>query len=117
MTDTGIKSLLRYAIERLQPDSLILAAITRSALEEIERLEAELSSYHCTCGHSLLTGHHEDDCPHRQMAKPWWAVEIERLKAENFALAAGQCPLNLIVMDPWGNPKCAAIAVHKENAK
>lgn len=45
---TDIKSLLRHAIERTQPDSLILAAISRSALEEIERLEAELSyAYQC----------------------------------------------------------------------
>jgi hypothetical protein len=51
MTDTTIKSMLRYAIERQQPDSLILAAIGRTALGEIERLEAELSyAYMCVDG-------------------------------------------------------------------
>jgi hypothetical protein len=38
------------------------------------------------------------------------AKRIADLGAENFTLAAGQCPLNMVVMDPWGNPKCSAIA-------
>lgn len=65
MTPEAIKRLQAIAAEVMKADADRLDDRIAGLEAENARLRAELASYHCTCGHSLLTGHHEDDCPHR----------------------------------------------------
>jgi hypothetical protein len=47
---------------------------------ECDALKAELATFYCDCGQSLLSGHHEDGCPHDKPETTWWQIELERLR-------------------------------------
>ena len=49
--------------------------------DERDALKAELATFYCPCGGSLLTGHHTDDCPVNQAeATAWWQIELDRVR-------------------------------------
>jgi hypothetical protein len=47
---------------------------------ERDALNAELATFYCTCGQSLLTGHHEDGCPYDKPETTWWQIELDRVR-------------------------------------
>jgi len=72
----SLKAALEIA--RTQRDDAS-AALDRMTAER-DSLKAELATFYCSCGQSLLTGHHEEGCPHDKPVSDWRDDERQRLR-------------------------------------